>query len=167
MTEDDKIIEMFFSRSEKAIQELDRKYGKVCHSLSFHITNSMQDAEECVNDAYLGVWNTVPPARPDPLRAYLCRIVRNISLKAYYKKEAARRSSRYTVAMEEIEPYMAAPDTVETEIEVKELTHIIECFLDTLTVENRVIFIRRYWFSDNCKEIAERVGLSEKMFPSG
>ena len=120
-----------------------------------------------MNDAYLGVWNTVPPARPDPLRAYLCRIVRNISLKAYYKKEAARRSSRYTVAMEEIEPYIAAPDTVETEIEVKELTHIIECFLDTLTVENRVIFIRRYWFSDNCKEIAERVGLSEKMFPSG
>lgn len=162
MIEDEKIIEMFFERSEKAIQELDSKYGKVCHSLSYSIVNNRQDAEECVSDAYLGAWNTIPPAKPDSLRSYLCKIVRNISLKAYYKKEAAKRSSRYTVAMEEIETYIADQNTVETEIEAKELAHIIEGFLDTLTVENRVIFMRRYWFSDNCKEIAERVGLTEK-----
>lgn len=162
MIEDEKIIEMFFERSEQGIRELDIKYGKVCHKLSYNIVNSRQDAEECVNDAYLGAWNAIPPAKPNPLLAYICKIVRNISLKIYYRKEAAKRSSHYTIAMEEIEACIAAPNTVEAEIEVRELAHIIESFLDTLTVENRVIFMRRYWFYDSCKDIAEFVGLSEK-----
>ena len=93
MVEDEKITELFFERSEKAIGELDKKYGGACRSLSYGIVNSRQDAEECVNDAYLGVWNAIPPAKPNPLRAFLFKIVRNISLKAYYKKEAAKRSS--------------------------------------------------------------------------
>ena len=160
--EDEKIIEMFFERSEQSIQELDIKYGKVCRKLSYNIVNSRQDAEECVNDAYLGAWNAIPPAKPNPLLTYICKIVRNISLKIYYRKEAAIRKSTYTIAMEEIEACIAAPNTVEAEIEAKELARIIESFLDTLTVENRVIFMRRYWFSDSCKDIAEFVGLSEK-----
>ena len=162
MIEDEKIIEMFFGRSEQGIRELDIKYGKVCHKLSYNIVNSRQDAEECVNDAYLGAWNAIPPANPNPLLAYICKIVRNISLKIYYRKEAAKRSSHYTIAMEEIEACIAAPNTVEAEIETRELARIIEVFLNTLTVENRVIFMRRYWFSDICKDIAEFVGLSEK-----
>ena len=103
-----------------------------------------------------------PPAKPDPLLTYVCKIVRNISLKIYYRKEAAKRSCHYTIAMEEIEACIADPNTVETEIEARELARIIENFLDTLTVENRVIFIRRYWFSESCKDIAEFVGLTEK-----
>lgn len=160
--EDEKIIEMFFERSEQSIRELDIKYGKVCRKLSYNIVNSRQDAEECVNDAYLGAWNAIPPVKPDPLLTYICKIVRNISLKIYYKKEAAKRNSTYTIVMEEIEACIAGPDTVEAEIEAKELARIIESFLDTLTAENRVIFIRRYWFSDSCKDIAGFVGLSEK-----
>lgn len=162
MIDDEKIIEMFFKRSEQGIRELDNKYGKICHNLSYNIVSSRQDAEECVNDAYLGVWNAIPPAQPNPLLAYLCKIVRNISLKIYYRKEAAKRNSHYTIAMEEIEACIADPNTVETEIEARELARIIESFLDTLTVENRVIFMRRYWFSDSCKDIAEFVGLTEK-----
>ena len=92
MTEDPKIIELFFARSENAIRELDLKYGKVFRKLSYNIVNSLQDAEECVNDAYLGAWNTIPPARPNPLAAYLCKIVRNLSLKAYYRKTADKRN---------------------------------------------------------------------------
>lgn len=160
--EDEKIIEMFFERSEQSIRELDIKYGKVCRKLSYNIVNSRQDAEECVNDAYLGAWNAIPPVKPDPLLTYICKIVRNISLKIYYKKEAAKRNSTYTIVMEEIEACIAGPDTVEAEIEAKELARIIESFLDTLTAENRVIFMRRYWFSDSCKDIAGFVGLSEK-----
>lgn len=160
--DDTKIIELFFQRDQRAIRELDAKYGKACHSLSFNIVNNRQDAEECVNDAYLGAWNAIPPAKPDPLLTYLCKMVRNISLNAYYKREAAKRSSRYTVAMEEIEACIAAPDTVEAEIEARELARIIEGFLDMLTPEDRVIFLRRYWFADCCKDIAERVGLTEK-----
>lgn len=162
MIEDEKIIEMFFGRSEQGIWELDIKYGKVCHKLSYNIVNSRQDAEECVNDAYLGAWNAIPPAKPNPLLTYICKIVRNISLKIYYRKEAAKRNSTYTIAMEEIEACIAAPSTVETEIQAKELAFIIGEFLDTLTLENRVIFMRRYWFSDSYRDIAQFVGLTEK-----
>ena len=102
MIDDEKIIEMFFERSEQGIRELDNKYGKICHNLSYNIVGNRQDAEECVNDAYLGAWNAIPPAQPNPLLTYLCKIVRNISLKIYYRKKAAKRSSHYTIAMEEI-----------------------------------------------------------------
>ena len=162
MIEDEKIIDLFFNRSEKAIQELDIKYGKVCHKLSYNILNNKQDAEECVNDAYLGAWNAIPPTRPNPLLSYIVKIVRNISLKIYWRKEAAKRSSHYTIALEEIEACIAAPNTVEAEIEAKELARIIEAFLDTLTVKERVIFMRRYAYADTYADIAKRVGISEK-----
>ena len=162
MIDDEKIIDLFFERSEQGIRELDNKYGAVCHNLSYNIVNNRQDAEECVNDAYLGAWNAIPPARPNPLLSYIVKIVRNISLKIYWRKEAAKRSSHYTIALEEIEACIADQKTVEDEIEARELARIIESFLDTLTVENRVIFMRRYWFSDSYKDIAELVGLSEK-----
>lgn len=81
MLEDQEIIELFFARSEQAIQELDMKYGRVCQRLSYNIVNNRQDVEECMNDAYLGAWKAIPPAKPDPLQAYICKIVRNISSK--------------------------------------------------------------------------------------
>ena len=162
MIDDEKIIEMFFERSEQGIRELDIKYGKVCHNLSYHIVGSRRDAEECVNDAYLGAWNAIPPAKPNPLLTYVCKIVRNISLKIYWRKEAAKRSCHYTIALEEIEACIAAPNTVEAEIETRELARIIESFLDTLTTENRVIFMRRYAYADTYADIAKCVGISEK-----
>lgn len=162
MSKDEKIIELFFSRSEQAIKELDLKYGKLCHKLSHNILNSWQDAEECVNDAYLGVWNTIPPTKHNPLQSYVCKIVRNISLKLYYRKQAAKRNSSYEIAMQELETYLLAPNTVETEIETKELAQIIEKFLDLLSEKNRVIFLRRYWFCDTYAEIAKYVNISEK-----
>lgn len=162
MIEDEKIIELFFERSEQGIRELDIKYGKVCHKLSNNIVNNRQDAEECVNDAYLGAWNAIPPAKPDPLLTCICKIVRNISLKIYYRKEAAKRNSHYTIAMEEIEACIADPNTVEAEIEARELARIIESFLDTLSQKERVIFMLRYAYMDNYTDIAERVGISEK-----
>ena len=162
LIEDEKIIELFSQRSEEAIRELDIKYGKVYQKLSYNIVNNRQDAEECVNDAYLGTWNAIPPAKPDPLLTYVCKIVRNISLKIYYRKEAAKRSSHYTIAMEEIEACIADPNTVETEIEARELARIIEAFLDTLTAKERAIFMRRYAYADTYADIAKRVGISEK-----
>ena len=162
MIDDEKIIEMFFERSEQAIRELDIKYGKICHILSYNIVNNRQDAEECVNDAYLGAWNAIPPVRPNPLLSYIVKIVRYISLKIYWRKEAAKRSGQYKIALEEIEGYIADSKTVEDEIEARELARIIGAFLDTLTLENRVIFMRRYWFADSYRDIAELMGLSEK-----
>ena len=146
MIDDEKIIEMFFERSEQAVRELDNKYGKICHHLSFNILNNRQDAEE----------------RPHPLFPYIVKIVRNISLKLYWRKEAAKRSGHYTVALEEIESCISDRKTVEDEIEARELARIIEAFLDTLTVKERVIFMRRYAYADTYADIAKRVGISEK-----
>ena len=162
MIDDERIIEMFFKRDQQAIRELDIKYGKICHTLSCNIVNSRSDAEECVNDAYLGAWNTIPPARPNPLLSYIVKIVRNISIKIYWRKEAAKRNSIYKIAMQEIETCIADPKTVEDEIEARELAHIIENFLDTLSTKERIIFMRRYAYMDTYADIAKRVGISEK-----
>ncbi len=159
---DEKIIELFFERSDQAINELDSNYGKVFHKLSYNILYDRRDVEECINDSYLGVWNVIPPERPNPLLTFVCKIVRNISIKKYHAKTARKRNSTYDVAMSEVENHILSPNSVETEMEAKELAHIIEEFLDTLTVENRVIFIRRYWFSDTYKDIADRIGITEK-----
>lgn len=162
MIDDEKIIDLFFERDQQAIRELDIKYGKIFHNLSYNIVNNRQDAEECINDAYLGAWNAIPPARPNPLLSYIVKIVRNISVKIYCRKEAAKRKSIYTVAMQEIETCIADKKTVEDEIEAKELAHIIENFLDTLTIKERIIFMRRYAYIDTYADIARRVGISEK-----
>lgn len=162
MIDDERIIDLFFKRDQQGIRELDIKYGKTCHSLSYNITNSKQDADECVNDAYLGAWNTIPPTRPNPLLSYIVKIVRNISLKIYWRKQAAKRSGNYKIALEEIEGCIAGPQNVEDEIEARELARIIEAFLDTLTAKERVIFMRRYAYADTYADIAKRVGISEK-----
>ena len=159
---DERIIELFFERSEQALKELDEKYGRVCHKVSYNILNNQQDVEECVNDAYLGTWNAIPPAKPNPLLAFVLKIVRNISLKRYEQNTAAKRNSHYDVAMEELENCLASTITIEQEIAECELTKIIESFLNSLSKENRVIFLRRYWFSDTYADIARQVGLTEK-----
>ena len=160
--EDEKIIDLFFARSELAIEELDGKYGKVCHSISYNILNNNLDAEECVNDAYLGTWNAIPPQRPNPLLAFVCKIVRRYSIMRHRANTAMKRNGAYDVALDELEECIASPTTVESAMDRKELARIIGSFLDTLTTENRVIFVRRYWFSDNYADIAERVGMTEK-----
>lgn len=162
MIQDEKIIDLFFERSEQAIRELDAKYGKACYKLSYNIVNNKQDAEECVNDSYLGVWNAIPPTRPNPLLSFVLKIVRNLSVKIYRKNTAAKRNSAYAVSMQEIEPYLAARNSTEEVVEARELANEIQGFLDTQTTEDRVIFMRRYWFSDSYKDIAEQVGLTEK-----
>ena len=160
--EDEKIIDLFFERSEQALTELDIKYGKFCRRLSHNILNDNRDTEECLNDAYLALWNAIPPERPAPLLTYLCKTVRNLSLKLYHRKTAAKRNSAYDSVMEELEDCLSSPDTVEAEADANELTRLIEAYLDTLSQENRVIFIRRCWFSDSYADIARQTGLTEK-----
>lgn len=159
---DEKIIDLFFERSEQAIVELHQKYGKVCQKVSYNILNNLEDAGECVNDAYLGVWKAIPPQRPNPLLAFVCKIVRNLSLKRYHSNVALKRNSQYDMALDEIERMMTARESVEDIVETKELVKLIQDFLDKLSKENRVIFMRRYWFADSYSEIAHRTGLSEK-----
>ena len=159
---DEEIIGLFFHRSEQALKELDAKYGKVCMKTSYNILGNQSDAEECVNDSYLGVWNAIPPTKPNPLLTFVLKIVRNVSLNRYYKNNAQKRNSTYDLAVEELSEVIAAPDSVESIVEMKELTADIEEFLSSLSTKNRVIFMRRYWFFDSYEQIAKRVGISEK-----
>lgn len=159
---DERIIELFFARSERGIEELDTKYGATCHRIAQNILGNKEDAEECVNDAYLGVWNSIPPKKPSLLSAFLFKILRNLSITRYHANTAQKRNSFYDIALDELGETISTEESIEKECSQKELTNAIEGFLDTLTRENRVIFVCRYWFSESYTEIAKRTGLTEK-----
>lgn len=160
--EDEKIIELLFARSESALSELDQKYGRLCHKVAHNILNDYSDTQECVNDAYLGVWNSIPPNRPESLIAYVCRIVRNLSLKRFRYNTAEKRNSQMDVALEELDGCLASSKDVEKEVIGAELTQIIEQFLDQLKPVDRIIFMRRYYFSDSYDTIAQAADITEK-----
>ena len=153
--EDNKIIELFYERSEQAILELSKKYGHVCTKVAYNILNNALDSEECVNDAYLGTWNTIPPQNPNPLLSYVLRIVRNLAIKKYHKNTAIKRNSIYDISLDELENCFPAAQSVEDEFNSKELVRIIDDFLETLNKENRIMFIRRYFFSTSIEDIAK------------
>ena len=157
--EDSEIIELFFVRSEDAITALSEKYGAICHKVACNILKNATDAEECVNDTYLGVWNAIPPARPNPLISFVLRIVRNLSIKRYHKNTAQKRNSFYDVALDELENCLGSNETPEDKITADELSSIINEFLSGLERENRIMFMRRYWFSDSVEDIAKLFGM--------
>ena len=160
MIDDEKIIDLFFERSEQGIRELDNKYGAVCHNLSYNIVNNRQDAEECVNDAWLGAWNSIPPQRPDPLRAYICRIVRNRSLKKLRTNSAIKRGSQFEVSLSELEDCI--PDSsMDEQLSISELSAQINAFLAALPKDDRLMFVKRYWFSESISELADAFGITE------
>lgn len=156
MLEDSKIIELFFARVEQAIVELSAKYGTVCNRIARNILKNDLDAEECVNDTYLAAWNTIPPQKPDPLRIYIFRIVRNIAIAKYHANTSKKRNSYYDVALEELENCLATSSTAEQEIAADELSKEIDRFLATLDEESQMLFVRRYWYSDSISDLAER-----------
>lgn len=160
MLEDSKILELFSARTEQAIVELSAKYGTVCNRIARNILKSDLDAEECVNDTYLAAWNSIPPQKPDPLRTYIFRIVRNIAIAKYHANTSEKRNSYYDVALDELENCLIASATVEQEISKNELSQAIDSFLDTLDRENRIIFVRRYWYADSISDIAEMLQMS-------
>ncbi|MBQ8403462.1 MAG: sigma-70 family RNA polymerase sigma factor, partial [Clostridia bacterium] len=133
---DEEIIELFFARSEDAIAELEKKYGTMCYNIARNILGNKEDAEECVNDAYLGVWNAVPPKKPKPFATFLCRILRNLCVNRYYANTAQKRACSYSESMEELEGVLSSRESVEEKLEQKEIAKLIESFLDTLSPEN-------------------------------
>ena len=126
--EDQQIIRLFFERSEQAIAELAKAHGSAAARVARNILGSERDAEECVNDAWLGAWNSIPPQRPDPLRAYVCRIVRNLSLKKLRANSALKRSSRFEVSLSELEDCISA-NSLDEQLAAGELSAQINAFL--------------------------------------
>lgn len=159
--DDRKIVELYWERSESAIRETQKKYGKYCNRIAMNILNSFPDAEECVNDAYLQVWNSIPPKKPLSLAAYIGKIVRNLSINRIVHQSAEKRSARVTTVLEEAEEFLPSPageTSLSDELALKEA---INGFLATLSAEHRAIFLYRYWYLSSVKEIAKRFKLSE------
>ena len=157
--EDEKIIDLYFARNEKAITETANKYGSYCHSIAMNILQSIQDSEECVNDTYTRAWNTIPPKKPNRLQTYLGKITRNLSLKVLEKRGALKRGDGQTaLVLEELEECI--PDS-DNEIEENELSEILNTFLDSLPEDSRNIFVLRYWHMYSTKEISALCKMKE------
>lgn len=158
---DDKtIIDLFFARDEDAIKQTDNAYGRRLHSLADNIVKNDQDAEESVSDTYMKAWDTIPPQAPVYFFAYLAKICRNFAFGRLDWKNAAKRKADVVSLTQEME--LCIPDrSQEVQVESKELRWILNTFLRTLTPENRMVFMRRYWYMDSIAEIAARYGISE------
>lgn len=157
--DDGKIIELYFARSEDAIYETDRKYGKYCRAIAYNVLSSNEDANECVNDTYFRVWNSIPPAKPDSLRAFLAKICRNAALNRYEYNRAARRSANLETALDEIESVIPSSDAPPSDTVA--LRDAINSFVASLGERERVIFVQRYFYLLPIKQIADGRGLGE------
>ena len=155
--EDQKIVALFFERNENAIARLSEKYEKTCKKIAFNVLRNESDAEECVNDAYLAVWEAIPPKKPDSLSAFLYRIVRNIATVRYHKNTAQKRNGFYDVALDELEECLSDGDAFET-LETSALSRLFNEFLAMQKQEDRVIFVQRYWYAESVSEIAAELG---------
>lgn len=157
--EDNRIVELLWARSEQAMEEIAIKYQRLCMQIAHNVLGNEQDAEECVNDTYLAIWNTVPPQRPSPLRAYVCRITRNLALAKHRKRSAKKRNSQYDLALDELVDVVGQTDGVEEASDARELADAINAFLGTLEYRDRCLFVRRYWFSESVGELASTFGM--------
>lgn len=156
--DDEKIVGLLFDRSQTAIGELRLKYGKYCYSIAYRVLNSQTDAEECVSDAYLSVWNSVPPQNPKNLKAYIGRVTRNVALNRYDYNKAQKRSSEFETAADELSELSQVRLAVDDQVILKEL---INKFLASLGKRQRVIFMQRYWYFLSVAEIAGGLHLKE------
>ena len=156
--DDERIVELFFERSEQAIAELSAKYGGVLQRIALNALGRSADAEECVNDAYLALWNAIPPARPKPLLAFAARIVRNKAVDRF--RSRAFRQSGCTECFEELENWLGGGESPEDAIGERELSRLIDEFLRALPELDRMLFVRRYFYMDSCRDLAKTAGLS-------
>lgn len=159
---DASIVKLYWERSEKAIIETDLKYGKLCRHLSDNILNNLSDAEECVNDSYLAVWNAIPDARPENFSAFLCRIVKNLSFKRLEHITAQKRKPEMLVSLEELQDCISSSANPQASYDAAELAEVISSFLRKQDELSRNIFLRRYWYYDSVKCIANDYGMKEE-----
>lgn len=160
--EDTDIIALYWERDERAVSETAEKYGRYCHSVAYRILQNKEDSEECVNDTYTGAWNAIPPHRPELFSAFLAKITRRISLNRLRSKAAEKRGAgQCTVTLEELAECIPSSLSAEELFETRELTRIINKFLDGLSTEERRVFLCRYWYLDPIKDIAKRFSFGE------
>ena len=167
--DDKQIIELYFERNEQAIQETEHKYGAFCRKIARNILDIYEEAEECVNDTYYSVWKQIPPTIPESFRAFLGRITRNLSISRFRAMRAKKRYNGMEIMLSELEDCVPASENIESIIEAKELSIYINEWLESLSKEERVLFIQRYWFGEEVRDLAEVCGITagqmaQKMF---
>ena len=155
--EDEKIIELFFARSEQALQEVEHRYGTYCQSIAMRVLSNKEDAAECMNDLYMAAWNTIPPSRPQSLKLFLGRMTRNIACDRYDRNRAQKRGTELTIILEELQDFadIQGP-TIEEQAEAGELHELLSQYLYSRNREQRDMFVRRYWYGDSVAQIAKR-----------
>ncbi len=158
--DDSVITELFYKRDENAIAHTEQKYKKLCMKIALNILTNEEDSEECVNDTLLGVWNSIPPARPDSLRAYICRIARNTALKRLRFNNAEKRSLDKAVSLSEIEEIIP-DDKLRPDISNEEIGKLISQFLETQKPQSRMVFVKKYWFFESIEDISKQFSFSE------
>lgn len=164
--DDGQIVQFYWDRDERAIPATADKYGNYCTSIAKNILGNPEDAEECVNDTYMRAWNSMPPHRPNVLSAFLGKITRNVSLNRYKQNTADKRGGGEVPAvLEEIAELVSDTDSVEQEVDRRELVKAIDAFLDRLPTEKRSLFLCRYWYFDSVSNLASRFGMTENHVP--
>lgn len=158
--EDTRILELLWARVESALEALAEKFGERLYQTAMNILGCRQDAQECVNDTYFALWNAIPPERPEPLAGYVHRVGRNTALKRLRHDTAQKRDGTYDLSLEELSGCIPG-GSLEEAWDAVYLGQCIDRFLDTLSRENRVLFLRRYWFGDAVKDISQALGLTE------
>ncbi len=154
------IIELYFARDEQAIKETDVKYGRLCHSIAYNILSDNGESAECVNDTYIGVWNAIPPARPNNFMAFVCKIARNLSLKRLEARTRQKRSQATLVSFDELAEILSDEGVV-SGVSDEDIGKLISDFLRNEKEEIRNVFIRKYYFFDSIGDIALRYSFTE------
>lgn len=154
--DDNGIIQLYWDRNDRAIHATSEKYGPYCKSIARNILHNEADAEECVNDAYLSAWNSMPPHRPENLAAFLGRLTRNLAFNKYRYDHAGKRGGgEAALILDELADCVSESDSVEQILERQELIKAVNAFVRGLPPEKRVIFTRRYWYADSISDIAK------------
>ena len=160
--EDSKIISLLFERDERALEEAKAKYERLCYKISFNLLKKKEDAEECLSDTFLQLWNSVPPNSPKNLSLYLCKITRNNCLNRLKYNSAFKRNKAVTVSFDELSDGISSKEETEETIFSKELGESISRFLWGESERNRKIFVRKYWYGDSSEDIAKLYNMNSK-----
>ncbi len=160
--DDNSIIRLFFQRDENALELVRSKYGRFIYGQALNITASHEDAEECENDTYMKLWNSIPPDEPRYFMAYIGKITRNTALSLYRKKTAAKRMQGLDLQLSELEECIPSPGSAEDEFNLNYTSTVISDWLHSLSETESNLFIRRYWYGLEVKALADETGISPK-----
>ena len=160
--EDSAIVALYWQREERAIAETYQKYGRFCHQIARNILTIREDAEECVSDTWVKAWNTMPPQRPNSLKAFLGCIVRNLAISRYRSSRAQKRYGGMEILLSELDDCVPTADEVANAVDAAELSQAISDWLRTLPLVERTWFIRRYWNGEPVKNLALEQGMASR-----